>query len=177
MASSTELGLKAQSMLLQNGITEEKLREEIIDNFGSLKHALRHVLQQNTEEGHAALKMLLKLGVSATETFFTEIFFLSQVFPGYYSPLSIAYFCRNVEAVRILCEHGADPRQVRIIRLPFLHYILDNPWVEFWPRGKFTAKLVSILLQYGADPNEICEESGTALRIATARYPRIEQSM
>ena len=177
MALSTELGLKAQSILLQNGITEEKLREEIIENFGSLKHALRHVLQQNTEEAHAALKMLLKLGVSPTENFYTEIFFVCQVFHGDSSPLKIAYFCRNAEAVRILCEHGADPRKVIINRMPLLHGILYDPCVEFWPRDKYTAKVVSILLEYGADPNEICEESGTALRIATARYPRIEQSM
>ena len=177
MASIIELGLKAQSILLQNGITEEKLREEIIDNFGSLKHALRHVLQQNTEEGHAALKMLLKLGISATENFYTEILFVCQVFLGYYSPLRIAYFCRNVEAVRILCEHGADPRKVIINRMPLLHGILYDPCVEFWPRDKYTAKVVSILLQYGADPNEICEEFGTPLRIATARYLWIEQSV
>ena len=177
MASSRELGLKAQSILLQNGITEEKLREEIIDNFGSLKHALRHVLQQNTEDGHAALKMLLKLGVSPTEKFYTEILFVCQVFHGDSSPLKIAYFCRNEEAVRILCEHGADPRKVIIHRMPLLHGILYDTCVEFWPRDKYTAKVVSILLEYGADPNEICEEFGTALRIATARYLWIEQSV
>ena len=161
------LGLKAQSILLQDGITEEELRQQILKQFGSLENALRHVLQNDSDK---ALKMLLKLGVSATETFPGPLVINEDFFPDDACLLDIAICTRNVEAVRILCEHGADPRKVRIEGKPLLHctIIYHDYKVDAWTTRKDMEKVASILLEHGADPNDTCKGFGTPLQTAAS---------
>ena len=165
-------GLKAQSILLQDGITEEELRQQILKQFGSLEKAMRLVLENDTNKAHKALKMLLKLGVSATEKLFGPIVISKKIFKDDASPLEIACRTRNVEAVRILCEHGADPREVRIEGISLLHFTIwfHDHKVDVRTQGKVTAKVASILLEHGADPNERSTKYGTPLQSAISMW-------
>ena len=165
-------GLKAHSILLQDGITEEELRQQILKQFGSLEKALRHVLQNDSDKAHKALKMLLKLGVSATEKLVGPLVISKKIFKDDASPLEIACRTRNVEAVRILCEHGADPREVRIEGISLLHFTIwfHDHKVDARTQGKVTAKVASILLEHGAYPNEISTKYGTPLQAAISMW-------
>ena len=165
-------GLKAQSILLQDGITEEELRQQILKQFGSLEKAMRLVLENDTNKAHKALKMLLKLGVSATDTFPGPLVINKDFFPDDACLLDIAICTRNVEAVRILCEHGADHRKVRIEGISLLHFTIwfHDHKVDVRTQGKVTAKVASILLEHGADPNERSTKYGTPLQSAISMW-------